>query len=362
MVILALLAAQLPAAYCVAIAGVSRARRGDNPQWRWLPMVAERVVAWIPRRNRPFGSAVRAQAWFEWRRHGLGPPLIVGIMLPMATVFILVNQMNPNLSDGSPLASPLVLLLLAAYMAVCAGVDFGNLASTKTDRGVPGFLLTRPISSMDLIRSKYLAAAKSSLAVCLITAVAVAVCMILTGRFADINVLRQLLGYDNWWSHPAVFIPAAFLMLWALGWLGMIQGLCVGLTGRPLVMFGFGAVGGVLFVALMLLGLWLSMHSEYHQACWNAAPWLVGCLALLKLSLAGYVLRRAWGRGLLETPAVALLVGVWTTAVLATIGLMAWLAPSELLPLGLAVGGTILAFPLTRIALAPLALAWNRHR
>ena len=361
-VILALLAAQLPLAYCVSIAGVSRARRGDNPEWRWLPMAAEWVLGWIPLRNRPFGSAIRAQAWFEWRRHGLGLPLGAGIGLPMATVFILANQMNPDLSDDSLLASPLLLLPLAAYLAIFAGAGFGSLASTKTDRGVPGFLLTRPISGMDLIKAKYLAAAKSWLAVCLITALAVAVCVMLTRRFADINVLRDVLGYNSWWSHPAIVIPVAFLLLWAFGWLAVIQGLCVGLTGRQWVMLGFGTVGGVLCVALMILGLWLSTHSEYHQACWNAAPWLVGGLALLKLTLAGYVLHRALGRGLLETRAVALLVGVWTTVVLATIGLTALLAPSGILPLGLAVGGTILAFPLTRIALAPLALAWNRHR
>ena len=353
-VIMALLAAQLPAAYWVAIVGVSRARRGDTPEWRWLPMAAQRVMAWIPRRGRPFGSAIRAQAWFEWRRHGLLPPIMAGIVLPMAMVFVLVNH--------SPFASPLALLLIGAYLAVFGGVDFGNLASSKTDRGVPGFLLTRPISSMDLIRSKYLAAAKSSLAVCLITSLAVGVCTILTGRFSDLNVLRDLTGHNVWWNQPAIAIPVVFLLLWALGWLGMIHGLCVGLTGRQWVMFGFVTTGGLLFGHLILLGIWLSMHSEYHQACWNAAPWLVGCLAVAKLALAGYVLRRACGRGLLETGAVTLLVGVWTTAVLATIGLTAWIMPSELLPLGLVVAGTILMLPLTRIALAPLALAWNRHR
>ena len=361
-VIMALLAAQLPAAYWVAIVGVSRARRGDNPEWRWLPMAAARVAAWIPRRGRPFGSAVRAQAWFEWRRHGLGPPMIVGIMLPIAMVSILVNQVNPNVPDNSPLTSPLSLLFIAALISVAGGVDFGNLASTKTDRAMPGFLFVRPISSVELIRAKYLAAARSALAVCLITALTLAVCMIFTGDLWEMDVLRGLLGHDAWWIQPAVLIPTALLMLWAHSWVSFIQGLSVGLTGREWVMFAFVTTGGVLFVALILSGLWLSMHSEYHQACWNAAPWLIGGLALLKLALSGYVLHRVWGRGLLETPALTLLVGVWTTVVLATIGLVAWLVPSDVLPLRLAVGGTILAFPLTRIALAPLALAWNRHR
>jgi len=361
-VIFCFLAVQIPAAYGVAVVGVSRARRGDNPEWRWLPTAMERVATWIPRRRAAFGSAVRAQAWFEWRRHGLGPPLTVGIAMPIAMAFIAVNQMNSDVSDDSLLASPLLLLLLTAYMAIFAGSDFGNLSSTKTDRRVPGFLLTRPISSMDLIRAKYLAAAKCWLIVCLITAVAVAVCMILTGRFGDVNVLRDKLGYDTWWSQAAVVIPVTFLLLWAFGWLCTIQGMFVGLTGRQWVVVAFVTAVGVLFAGMVLLGLWLSMHSEYHQACWKAAPWLVGCSAVVKLALARFVLHRAWGCGVLETRAVGLLVGVWATVVLAATGLVAWLVPSELLPLELSIAGTILAFPLTRIALAPLALAWNRHR
>ena len=350
-VILALLAAQLPAAYWVAIAGVSRARRGDNPDWRWWATVAQRVMAWIPRRDRAFDSAVRAQVWFEWRRHGLGPPLMAGTFLPIGIVFILIEH-----------ASPLWLLPLSAYMAVWGAGVFGDLESTKGNRGLPSFLFVRPISSMDLIRAKYLVVAKSWLLVCVITALAVGVCMILTGRFAEINVLRELSGYDSWWSHPAIVVPVAFLLFWAFCWLSVIQGSCVVLTGRLWVLFGVSAVGVALLVTLILSGLWLSIHSEYHQACWNAAPWLVGGLALMKLALAGYVLSRARGRGLLETRAVALLVGSWIIVVLASVGLVVWLVPSGVLPLGLTMGIAILVFPLTRLALAPLSLAWNRHR
>lgn len=350
-VIMALLAGQLPAAYWVAMVGVSRARRGDTPEWRWLPTAVERVAAWLPRRGRPFGSAIGAQVWFEWRRHGLGPPLMVGIFLPMGIVFILLKH-----------ASPLWLLPLSAYMAVLGVGVFGDLESTKGNRGLPSFLFVRPISSMDLIRAKYLVVAKSWLLVCVITALAVAVCMILSGRFAEINVLRELSGYDSWWSHPAIVVPVAFLLFWAFCWLSVIQGSCVFLAGRLWVSLGVGAVGGALLVTLILSGLWLSMHSEYHQTCLNAAPWLVAGLAAAKLALAGYVLSRAWGRRLLETRAVALLVGSWMIVVLASVGLVVWLVPSGVLPLGLTMGISILVFPLTRLALAPLALAWNRHR
>ena len=50
------------------------------------------------------------------------------------------------------------------------------------------------------------------------------------------------------------------------------------------------------------------------------------------------------------------------TIVVGLFGLLMWLVPQEWAGPGLLAGLSVLAMPLTRIALAPLALAWNRHR
>ena len=42
--------------------------------------------------------------------------------------------------------------------------------------------------------------------------------------------------------------------------------------------------------------------------------------------------------------------------------LLCWLVPSELAPWYLIAACVVLVMPLVRISLAPLALAWNRHR
>src|SRR5205823_9530047 len=67
----------LPLAYRVALAGVTRARRGDQPE-------ASRFLSWVRAQSRrrrpekrPFASAAAAQLWFEWRMHGRGLPLLV---------------------------------------------------------------------------------------------------------------------------------------------------------------------------------------------------------------------------------------------------------------------------------------------
>ena len=70
------------------------------------------------------------------------------------------------------------------------------------------------------------------------------------------------------------------------------------------------------------------------------------------------VLRRhAVAQGLV----VRLLVA-WLVAAVTLIGLLSWLIPGTLAPRYLVASCVVLALPLVRISLAPLALAWNRHR
>src|SRR2546423_2761173 len=66
---LAILAPQLPLGYLVARFAVARARRGEVPDWRGMFARPARIAV-VTRGRDHFRSAARAQAWFEWRRHG----------------------------------------------------------------------------------------------------------------------------------------------------------------------------------------------------------------------------------------------------------------------------------------------------
>ncbi|MEX2152596.1 MAG: hypothetical protein WD825_04605 [Gemmatimonadaceae bacterium] len=81
-VMIAFLAPQVPLAYLVARVAVARARRGEVPDW--LTRFARRtpIVTSASSTRASFLSAARAQAWFEWRRHGLTLPAWVAILLP----------------------------------------------------------------------------------------------------------------------------------------------------------------------------------------------------------------------------------------------------------------------------------------
>jgi hypothetical protein len=89
-VMLAILAPHVPLAYLAARFAVARARRGDVPDWRRLFTPLRRIADVLTRRRQHFPSPARAQAWFEWRRHGRSLPAMVGILLPFELALLFV--------------------------------------------------------------------------------------------------------------------------------------------------------------------------------------------------------------------------------------------------------------------------------
>ena len=94
---LALLAPHVPLAYLTARSAVARGRRGDVPDWRELPVRLARLAGLPARRRNHFQSAARAQAWFEWRRHGRSLPALVALLLPFELGFLFLIRETPAL-------------------------------------------------------------------------------------------------------------------------------------------------------------------------------------------------------------------------------------------------------------------------
>ena len=121
-------------------------------------------------------------------------------------------------------------------------------------------------------------------------------------------------------------------------------------------------VGGTAFVWLIPLGCWLYINPEYQEQLWAVAPWLVVGAAIVKLLLAACVLPALRRRRLLEARALRRLLGLWLIVAVVLAGLLCWLIPANVAPRHLVAAGVVIALPMVRIALAPLALNWNRHR
>ena len=142
----------------------------------------------------------------------------------------------------------------------------------------------------------------------------------------------------------------------------MIVNLYLGLTGRRWVLAIGTFAMGLAIVALVLLGCWVAMHPEYHGDLLAAAPWALGLAAAIKVLLGAWLARIVIRRKLIQAWLVQRLLAAWLLTAAGLAGLLCWLVPDGLAPWHLVAACVVLALPLVRISLAPLALAWNRHR
>jgi hypothetical protein len=354
----AFLAVQLPVAYVTAHAGLAAARRGDVPQWRWLPALPRRAPRGKGLR-RSFVSAGRAQVWFEWRRYGLKTPAIVAILMP----WFLLPLFFPK-NDLIPTGRTLTLALLAPLLAAGMGINTAGKHNpwVKDYYGVPPFTATRPISSAGLV------AAKLEMALwCAATAWAVWLALMLpavyfTGAYRDV-----LDGWEHWTqSRPlweVVGTPIVVgVLLFALTWKSLVQGLCINLTGREWVIKGATAANLTAFGLLVWLGCVVFGNPRYQEFLLRALPWVLGAAVTLKAGLAFWVLWALLRAGLVPARTLYHLLGFWVGFAAGLIGLVVWLVPGEnVAPASLA-AGVVLALPLVRLSATPLALAWDRHR
>ena len=115
-------------------------------------------------------------------------------------------------------------------------------------------------------------------------------------------------------------------------------------------------------MGIVLIGCWVFMHPEYHADLLAALPWALGLAAALKLLLGAWLVRVCIRRHLLQPRLVVHLLVAWLLTTAGLTGLLCWLIPDGLASWHLITACVVLVMPLVRISLAPIALAWNRHR
>ena len=356
---LSILAPHVPFAYLTARFAVARARRGDVPDWRGVFARLGRISDVLPRRRERFQSPGRAQAWFEWRRHGRSLPALVAILLPFELAMLFVFRDTPvivfEILAGVLLTPP----FMAAFVA--ATVSKSNPHASDS-HGLTPFIATRPLTSASLIVAKLKATIWSTLAAWLLVLVAIPLALRLTGTFPLVIE----------WTHDlieAVGTPRAIAIvllglsaLVASTWKQLVQSLYIGMSGREWV------VRASVFVALSILAIivplahWVLGNRFLMGVLWNAMPWIAAVLVCIKLSAAAWIAMRLRDSGLLSDRTLVSGAACWDVAVFALYGLLVWIAPALLFRSYVLALVAILAVPLARLSAAPLALAWNRHR
>lgn len=357
-----LLVCMIPPAYTVAVTGVSRARRGDQPEGQWLTALAREFAGRLSRPGRLLSSPLRAQVWFEWRRFGLGSPMTAAMMILFVSVWIAINRYNADLSHFHPLRSPVLLLAVPLVATVSLGSMWGKYEDARGGPSIPAFLATRPMTCAGLILAKMKAAADSAILLWAMTVVAFALMVLLTGSWTELASQWNGLTKDFSAVQKVIMVTLGSALLLAGTWKMMIANLYLGLAGRTWIWtVGMAVIGPGVLVVVPLCH-WLLKHPEYHTDLLTAVPWVLGSAAMLKLLAGGCLVRAVVRRNLVQMRLMTGLLAAWLLTAAGLTGLFCWMVPDGLAPWYLVTSGVVLAMPLVRISLAPLALAWNRHR
>jgi len=160
----------------------------------------------------------------------------------------------------------------------------------------------------------------------------------------------------------AIGYPIMVLSLLVLfSWKSMIETFWVGLTGRKWVEFAFNfALVGLVFLSVGI-ALCLTFRPQWRAAALAAVPWLIGLLLALKLA-AAFVVHGLLRWRLTTASGASLMIAAWLAVVFSLTALALALLPPEHAPATKIIAGIALLIPFARIAGAPLALEWNRHR
>jgi hypothetical protein len=352
------LAGLLVLCYLVALVGVRLGRRGVLAGER--VQVDRGTVGEASVLPAPFSSPLRAQLWIEWRYFGWVSvvqlfvlvfgvlPLIHFLEVAWSRPFMLAATGPAQERMGSAWVALQVLLLLPLGFSMIGGDVSRQSAPAKT--GLWSFYATRAVSNPEIVKAKLLTMAgfvlvlwAQMLAVTLGWAAA-------AGHLGDMmERLGDLAGFPG--SGPAV-LAAGVVVACVVNWLWLVGNLWIGLSGRAWV------AGATLLLTMALL-VGIAQVVTWWRPAWY--PWLVAFVAAgltWKVVAVGWACRKLLARGYATPGLLAALVAGWAIVVGALAGLAAWLFPGGWLTFA----GVVLVIPLATSLLAPVALAWDRHR
>jgi hypothetical protein len=357
LVMIALLAPLLPAAYLTARVAVARARRGEVPAWGRLFRLGGGALR--PRRGNDFRSSTRALAWLEWRRYGRSLPLLVAILLPFELSLLFLFREAPVLVAETVVSALLTPPFLAAFVAATVARSYPEARDAYE---LTPFVAARPVSSPALLAAKLTATMRSALAAWLLVLVALPLALRLSKTWALVVdaalQVAEVLG-----TRRAVALALLVLAgLVAETWKQLVQGLAIGMSGRPWLVKG-SVFGGLVLLALAVpLGLWAIGSRQAIATVLQALPWILAALVAAKIAGAGWVAARLVEGRVLGDRTLVASAAAWAVAVFALYAILVWLLPTIVFPRHVLALVAILAVPLVRLSAAPLAVDWNRHR
>lgn len=358
-VMVGILAPQIPLAYLVARAAVTRARSGDIPDWGGVLAGARRRVAVMRGRRPAFASPARAQLWFEWQRYGWSLPAFVAILLPFELALLWVSGDAPVIVGYILAGVALTPPFGASFSA--AAVRKSSASSVET-YGVTPFIGTRPATSAALVGAKLHMAMWSTAVAWVLVIAAVPAALVWSDTWSIVADRAQRFAGAVTAPRATVVGLLALALLAATTWRQLVQSLYIGLTGREWLIKGSAFVTLAAVGVLLPLLDWVMDSPAARGWLWAAMRWILGLLAVVRMAMASWVLMLLRQRGLVSDATLVTGAACWLAAVATLHGVLVWLFATPYVARYLLLLIAILAVPLVRVAAAPLALDWNRHR
>jgi hypothetical protein len=134
------------------------------------------------------------------------------------------------------------------------------------------------------------------------------------------------------------------------------------LTGRQWLVRTIGVATLAFFMAIGPILESIADSNAALKWLWNNWTMCLAILVLLKMTAAIVIARRLSRAGLISDRMLVAGAAGWAAIVFILHGVSVWWAATPVLPRYVFLLIAILAVPLARIAAAPLALDWNRHR
>jgi hypothetical protein len=355
-------------AFAVGWEGVARHRHGDNEGLpAWLARIERFWDTQVLHRERPFASPEEALVWQEWTRRGLAMPLAIGSLL---LIVPLIGAINVAFGWARPIGVLEVQLVMAIaglpQLAFVIGMYLGHRGLNSSQFQLDSYSATRPVTdavlSAAFLRTAFRCVASSY-------AVGSAICLATLGwvcwqegLVALDPIIRKIPLLDSslgGWAIPLV-CGAAILATWTS--LGLGSSLV--LAGEmPLMGWGFGGLIGALLGWMILVNLLLPPPVADVVGAIGAAVFGLGLIGGTAWSFQQAARRRLIAAHTPWLSLIAWLALCGLTATVLSIGQTTHNpTPQVLRWLWLPLLPGMLALVFTPLALAPLALAWNRHR
>ena len=359
-ILTALLVSAVPSAWV----GLKLMRKGTWDGLTWTSILWNRrspARTQCPRAK--FRTAFRAQFWLEWQRQGWTLPSFIGAMALLvipAAIFVgrkwsEVEAPPPEVFLALMLFGP---LLLSGVMGP-AMAKFDLLGST---RELPGYISVRPMTNGGFVVAKLAMALASSALTLLISVAGICLCLAIAGKwtvFSKAGLVTPLGPIP----YRSGCLPVLLLLV-IMVWKNLMAGIGTGLTGRPWIANLGIAWRGAAYMGLMALVMAANFYEDFRETLLH---WLTGILIVcLAAKIAISIVAFVWGmrRNAITARAVSWMVGGWLVCGLFVAGYAGHVCNSIHQP-GLRIWVTLggfLILPLADLAIAPLALAWNRHR